>query len=293
MTGQLLRGIPHSQYHGDHLPGGPHFSRSAAVDILQSPLHCYARHPKLGGRLEEETADHLDKGQLIHGLLLGEGVQVAIVQADDWRTKAAREARDEARAAGLLPVLEGHHVAAVEASTAIRQRLLELDVDLAAYSPEVTALWEESGGTACKARLDLLHLGLGMIDDLKVTEEINLGAFERGVRALGLDIQAHVYVRAVETIHPELAGRVSFRWLLCERKPPYDVAVIPASPSIISLLGESRWRRALKLWRECLASGRWPGLGHRPPMEARPFDLEAELTASIQSVEEPDWAKGA
>lgn len=282
MTAQLLKGVTHAQYYGDDLPGSPRFSRSIAVRLLQqSPLHAWAAHPKLGGQPVEEPEEdaqvqaRLDTGSLLHLLLLGAGQQVAVVDADSWRTNAAKDAREEARSNGLLPVLAGKYYAAQVTATAIRESLARYGVHLEAYETEATALWD-SGFVASKARMDLLNLGLGEILDLKVVDRISLRAFEAGVERYGLDIQAAAYTEAVETCHPAIAGRVSFEFLLVERLPPHDVAIVPLSPALVDLGGQ-KWRRARGIWARCLESGAWPGFGRVGPIEAKPWQLEAEL----------------
>lgn len=282
MTAQLLKGVTHAQYHQDDLPGSPRFSRSIAVQLLQqSPLHAWSSHPKLGGQpIEEPEEDaqvqaRMDTGSLLHMLLLGAGVEVAVVDADSWRTNAAKNAREEARANGLLPVLAGKYYAAQVTAKAIRESLRRYGVHLEAYEAEATALWE-SGGVASRARMDLLNLGLGEVADLKVVDRINLRAFEASVERYGLDIQAASYTEAVETCHPAIAGRVSFEFLLVERLPPHDVAIVTLSPALVDLGGQ-KWRRARSTWARCLESGVWPGFGRVEPIEARPWQLEAEL----------------
>lgn len=293
MTAQLLKGVSHQEYHSDSLPGAPRLSRSIAVKLLdQSPFHAYAAHPLLGGAVEEsdEETEERASGSLIHELLLGGGLGIAVCPYDSWRTNASKDARDEALSNGLLPVLEPKYHAGQKTVGLIRKRVAELDIDLATFEPEITALWE-SGGVACKSRSDLLSLGLGKLLDIKITTKINEGAFDRSIRAYGLDIQAVAYAEGVAAAHPELAGRIDLEFLVCERKPPYDVMVKGLSPAWLSI-GETRWARAKKVWKECLASSHWPGWGIRPPAEPRPWDLQEEFTAGLHSAGEPGWVKG-
>jgi hypothetical protein len=293
---QLLRGVSHSDYHGDLLPGSPRFSRSIAVRLLQqSPLHALAAHPTLGGKAVEEPEEdaqaqaRMDTGSLLHLLLLGAGQQVAVIEHDSWRTNAAKDAREEARSSGLLPVLAGKYFAAQVTATAIRHSLARYGIHPEAYESEATALWE-SNGVACKARMDLLNLGLGEELDLKIVDRINLRAFEASVERYGLDVQNAAYVEAVETIHPPLAGRVSLEFVLAERLPPHDVAIVPLSPALVDL-GRQKWRRAQGIWRRCLESDVWPGFGRCAAVEARPWQLEQEFTATVSAAGEPAWSK--
>jgi hypothetical protein len=294
---QLLKGVGHDEYHADSLPGAPHLSRSIAVKLLSSsPLHAWQAHPKLGGAPAEEPAEEpavqarLDAGSLIHHLLLGAGQQIVAVEAPDWRTNAAKDARDEARGNGLLPVLRHKYEAALVTTSAIRASLRRYGVELAAYEPEVTALWQ-SNGVACKARLDALLLAGGEVLDVKVQDRISLRSFEAGIPAYGLHIQAASYLEALETAYPEIAGRTRFRFLLCERWPPCDVALVELAPAYLDL-GAQQWKRARGIWARCLESDAWPGFGEREPIEPKPWQLEDEFTKVLQAAGEPAWAKG-
>src|SRR5690606_37972883 len=44
-------------------------------------------------------------GHAAHTRVLGEGPEIVVIDAPDWRTAAARKARDEALAAGKIPLL--------------------------------------------------------------------------------------------------------------------------------------------------------------------------------------------
>src|SRR3972149_5802627 len=54
---------------------------------------------------EHEDSERFDLGRAAHAYLLEGESGFAIIEAADWRTKAAKEARDAARAAGKIPLL--------------------------------------------------------------------------------------------------------------------------------------------------------------------------------------------
>lgn len=302
MNAQLLKGVSHQEYHSDELPGAPRFSRSIAVRLLQqSPLHAWAAHPKLGGQPVEEPEEdaqvqaRLDRCSLLHDLLLGIGPEVVeiyihgskkkgqdpgeLYPAPSFATDEAQELRDRAREAGKLPVIPAKLAQAKVSAMAIRASLAAYGIQLGAYEPEATALWE-SEGVASKARPDLLSLGLGELLDFKVVDRISPAAFKASIQRYGLHIQHAAYVEGVEAAKPALAGRVSLEFLLVERLPPYDVAIQPLEPAYISL-GQDQWRRAREIWRRCLGAGterrHWPGFGRRPPIGPTPWQIEEEL----------------
>lgn len=224
-----------------------------------------------------------------------------LIPAPNWLTDDAKAFRKRVREEGGLPVLAHDLAEAQEAVAQIRTRLETVGVPLAACEPEATILWE-SNGVACKTRPDLVvRVGAGeegwtpqfsaSLFDLKVVEEINEAAFEATIDRYGLDMQHAAAVEGLTAVHPELAGRIDLLFVVVEKKAPWDVMVKPLSKPWQSL-GESRWQRAKKLWRECLESNRWPGIGLRPPAELRPYLLEREMIARGEIVD-PDWAEGA
>src|SRR4029077_4574623 len=86
------------------------------VDLLirESPLHAWHAHPKLNPDYQPQVDSRFDIGTAAHALLFEGMDNAVIVEADDWRTKAARETGDAIRAAGKLPLLARHHAAVEE-----------------------------------------------------------------------------------------------------------------------------------------------------------------------------------
>jgi hypothetical protein len=62
----------------------------------------------------------------VHGIVPEGDERLVIVEADDWRTKVAKETRDEARRVRLVPVLAGDmgmiHEIVAAAKSSIAQR---------------------------------------------------------------------------------------------------------------------------------------------------------------------------
>jgi hypothetical protein len=286
----LLRGISHEQYHADDFLATPTLSRSVAHTLVsKSPVHAYACHPRLGGRSTESESAAFTDGGLLHSLILGSGGEVVVLEYDSYRTKAAQQERDDALARGATPMLREAYEANLATAKAVRRQIDTLVPDLEAYEQEVTVLWIEDG-VACRARFDLVKVEAGLIADTKFQRDSNPANFARSMVAYGYDMQSVAYSSALEACHPELAGRVRFQFLLCEKTPPYACALAEAAGTMKEL-GERRWRRGLRLWRQCLESGKWPGYGsevHR--IEAKPWQLEEAMIDEIRGTE-PDWIK--
>jgi hypothetical protein len=291
--GKLLKGVSHRDYHSDSLPGSPLFSRTAALKILQSPLACHAYHPALGNAGEnedEEETDELRAGSLFHELLLGGGLGLAVCDYDAFRSNEAKKAKAEALANGLVPIIRAKYEAALVHARKIRARLEEEGIVLAEFETEVTGLWEH-GETPCKTRLDALKLGEGRIVDLKCVKAVSRRSFENRVLLDGLDMQAFTQTCAVEAAHPAIAGRVKHDFVVCQIAPPYDIMITSLHPTMLSH-GELRWNRALKAWRRSLASGKWPGIGRVPDVEAKEWQLTEEMSITTTQAGDPAFMKG-
>src|SRR5258708_6783242 len=127
-----LQQIAEAAYHADPCPVA---SVSAGiVDILtrESPLHAWYASPKLNPNYVEQVDSKFDIGTAAHALLFEGMDKAVIVEADDWRTKLARETRDAIRASGKLPLLAKHHVTVLEMVEAANAAW-EANADLTGY----------------------------------------------------------------------------------------------------------------------------------------------------------------
>jgi PDDEXK-like domain of unknown function (DUF3799) len=280
-------------YHADPCATPSLSSSVAHILTKQSPKHAWAAHPRLGGKPRAPRAAW-DTGSLSHRLLLGAGDEVAIVNASDWRTKAAKEARAEARARHAIPVLRHKHEEAQAKAEIIRAQLLELGFDLTKGHSEVTAFWRETWEPGkqieCRARLDHLIIGDGraVILDLKSTASANPSDVARSASSFGYHIQETAYRCAIETIRPDLTGRVDFAFLFYELEEPYAVTPARLSGSFREL-GSRQWARAVQQWGSCLERNAWPGYTEsvvtlEPPPWALKDDLEAQSEAAEKAL---------
>lgn len=229
-------------------------SSRARVLIERSPLH--ARNMR-----HEEPTEEQERGTLIHQLVLGKGSGFAALPFDEYRTKEAKAARDEARASGMVPVKEKHFEPAKATAAAIVKGLEERGVTLDGQS-EAPIVWDE-GGVACKALLDHLLIGgeyAPCVLDLKTTDNASAEAIARTAERFLYGVQVAAYIRAVEALRPSAAGRVDFLHAWCETSPPYAVHVTRPAGAFLEL-GRRRWDRAVRAWAECLRTGRFPGYG--------------------------------
>lgn len=278
-------GIAPEVYHADPCVT-PSLSASIATKLVnQSPAHAKLAHPRLGkgGDGGDDTStDGQDVGVILHALVLGcHEHRIVEVNADNFRTKAAQEARDAARAQGKVPVIASKMDVHRMAANVIRARLegeFGINLNGADSTNEGVAVWVEraSDGTEvlCRAMIDSLLQGRGVaaVRDLKTTGDAKPKSCMRRICQDGYDIQGAAYVSAVEHLWPDLAGRVSHTCLFAEQDAPRVVTPIAFGEGLLEL-GQRKWQRAIDIWARCLASGEWHG-----------------YTTTVLTPEVPAWA---
>src|SRR5579871_6666432 len=92
------------EYHGQPADALSMSSSDAVVLSRSTPAHLQASWLE-----PSDDSKAADLGTIIHSLILEPHrthKEIVVVKADNWMTKAAREIRDEARAAGKTPILE-------------------------------------------------------------------------------------------------------------------------------------------------------------------------------------------
>lgn len=274
--------IDAATYHRDDFGlDPPVLSASIACILLRkSPLHAHAAHPKLGG-FPSEDSETFDLGTAAHSLILeGSEDRYAIVEANDWRTTAAKVARDEARAAGKTPLLLRQVENVRSMARMVRSNLArfeEAPAPLTNGTPEQTMIWND-GGTWCKARIDWLHADGRCVDDLKTgAVSAKPDAWLRTVYGRGGDVQAAFYLRGLTALgYPD----AQFRWIVAENTFPYATSVVALSPEGLAHASD-QVEQAMQTWRRCLDTDTWPGYPTRtcyidPPGWALMHYMEAE-----------------
>lgn len=256
MTARLLDCSP-DEY---HLRPGLSAS-TAKVVIAQSELHAWQQHPSYGAK-GKEPSKLMDRGAILHQLVLGKGARFAVLPFDDWRTKAAQASRDNARAQGLIPVTHVAHSEYEATARAIRARLDDAGhfISDATGVSEAAIEWEEPssyGPVTCRCMMDWLGLETATIYELKIVDDASPDHVERSAETMGYRIAAAAYVRALVALRPELSGRIQYRFLFCEPEPPY--ALYDPEPDQTFLeTGERDWLHAVDKWARCVSRDEWP-----------------------------------
>lgn len=197
--------------------------------------------------------DVFDLGSAAHKLVLGVGAEIVEVEADSWRTKDAKEAKEAARAEGKIPLLTADHERVKAMADALASHRLAMRL-LSEGRPEVSAFAvDEATGVLRRGRFD--WLGETILTDYKTCACAEPLAFVKAAANFGYHMQAAWYSDlATDLGHPAQA----FAFIAQEKEPPYLVTVIELPPELVSI-GRDRNRRALERFRDCTESGIWPG----------------------------------
>jgi len=251
MTARILDIDDPDEYH--ELPD---FSSSVAKTVIkQSAAHARAA-------IGKKPTKTMDRGNVIHRLVLGKGKAYEVIQHANFTTNAAKADRDTARKAGKIPVIAHDFEEWCKAAEAIRVQLADRGIVLDGAS-EFAIGWDEvtpHGVVPCKGMLDHVWLDTGVILDLKLTSDAAPSAIERTAENLGYAIQWAAYTRALAALRPELAGRVKFIFAFCEDEEPW-VVNLTEPDGMFRELGERRWTRAVSTWAKCQAENTWPAYG--------------------------------
>jgi uncharacterized small protein (DUF1192 family) len=204
----------------------PAMSASGAVVMVgRCPLVFWHSSPWNPDYVPERKRNY-DFGTSAHLALLEPdkfAERVALIDAEDYRTKAAKEARDAAYAADKVPLL-AHLMPQIQA---IRDAFDRHGIARDAFKDghaERSFFWIDAEfNIPCKARPDFVRRGNRYIADLKTTEIARPDAFERRAYELGYFQRAAWYlegVEAVEGVRPK-----EFWLVVIERDPPHALTV--------------------------------------------------------------------
>lgn len=252
--------IPAHEYHADPADVPSLSSSIAHLLVTTSPAHARAAHPKLNPDFERVEDEKFDVGNVAHQMLLEGRDAVEVVYENDWRTKAAKEARAVARLDGKIPLLAKHWEQVQAMADAVRAQLGEFDCDPPLLAPggkpEQTLIWEDEEGVTCRALFDWLHDDMSAVDDLKTTaRSANPETWSRTLFGIGADIQVAFYLRGLEQVFG--VTDVEWRFIVAESQPPFAVSVVSLGPDALAL-AQDKVTWAIRKWRDCLASGLWP-----------------------------------
>ena len=252
-----------ADYFADPCPT-PSLTQSVAKILLdRSPAHAWIAHPRLNPEWAPSDPTKYDVGNIAHRLLIGRGKELAVIEADDWRTKDAKEQRAAAQQEGRLGVLGKHWELGNEMAHEAGERLAHLPECRDAFLEEcghgeAVACCRLSDGTWLRAMIDWLSVDRLTVYDYKTTQA---SAAPHAIAARMADsewpIQAAMHELILDNLYPEEAGRRRHRFVLQEDEPPYALTVSEL-PEAVMTIGRQKLAAAIEIWRTCMAADRWP-----------------------------------
>ena len=255
---RVYDGMPEHVYHADPVPGGS-LSSSGARKLL--PPSCPARFRHERDHPPASTPS-MERGTAAHRLVLGTGAEIVQVDAADWRTKAAQDERDKARADGKVPLLAAECRKVQDMAAALRAH----PVAPALFDPgngraEQSLFWQDDlTGIWRRARLDWLPYADArerlIIGDYKTSASADPDSIARSVYTFGYYMQAPWYLDGIQALG--ISDDPAFIFVFQETAPPYLVNVIQLDGPALRA-GHDRNRVAIERYRDCAASGIWPG----------------------------------
>ena len=254
---------------------------TALHGVVEMPEAEYHRHPALSASLAKlllppsvpakfrwiqqhghPPKDVWDIGSAAHKLVLRSGPDIIVIEAPDWRTKAAREARDEARAAGNIPVLEKDYRMVSFMAQALRKH----PVAAALFDPErggnaeQSLFWEDPvTGTPLRCRLDWLPADNGqrmIVGDYKTCSDADLRSISKSSLNWAYYLQAAWYLEGVKALG--LDDNPAFVFVFQEKTAPYLVQVVELDHNALEV-GRRHMRQAIDLYVRCAEADEWPG----------------------------------
>lgn len=254
----------------DEYHGHAALSSSGARRIL--PPGCPALfHYERGNPIE--TTREMDMGTVAHTLLLGNGADIAVLDFDNYTTKAAREKRDAAAAEGKTPILAYEYVRAQAMVSALTVHPIAKHL-FNGGKAEQSLFWVDSAsGVDLRARIDYMRLDgdRPLVIDYKSTTSAALDAIPKAIDTYGYHIQAAFYLAGVKALG--LADDPAFLNVWQERKPPFLVTVTQM-PLISLVIGADRMREAIDIYAACTAANHWPPHSERVEAIGVPYWTE-------------------
>lgn len=252
----IYDGIPNNAYHADPVPSKS-LSVSGAKMLLapSTPAHFRYAQDNPG-----EHKDVFDYGTAAHSVVLeGDETVLAVVDAPDWRTKKAQDAKVEAYAKGKTPLLTKDLAQVRAMAAAIKAHPIASRL-FSGGKPEQSAFWQDKAtGVWRRARFDWLPeidpKRRLIIPDYKTAASAATAKFAKSAADLRYYMQQAWYSDAI--LEMGLHHDVAFVFVVQEKTAPYVVNVIELD-SVALRLGRDMNRRAIEVFDLCQRTGHWP-----------------------------------
>jgi hypothetical protein len=246
----------------------PSLSQSLCkILIEQSPLHARQAHPRLAVEVQGTDEDETEKydkakaiGNACHLIMMGRGKRLSIIDAANFKSKAAQTDKQAAIIAGDEPILRKHYLIAHAMSLAARLQLASIDGCEKAFKEgdgEVVIANVEDG-IWLRSMVDWITPDLREVWDLK-TSGMSASPYATGklMASAGWHLQAAMHERILDALDPAGAGRRRFFYVCQENEAPFALTVNEIGEAALTI-GRKQIQYAVDIWRRCLVGNIWP-----------------------------------
>lgn len=282
--------MPAKLYHTDPCIE-PSLSNSVAKIIVgKSPRHAWIAHPRLNPAHKNSDPDRvMEIGSVAHALLLGEGAEIAPIDAKDYKKDDSKKARAAAYAANMLPILKPDLETAAAMVAVAKIELtyypnIAPALALGGGQSEVVAVWRD-GSAWCRCMIDRVSTDLRTILDYKTTGDAHPSACAARISQNDFQMQDPFYRRGLDALDPAGCGRRRFYFLYQEQDEPFACTVHELDGHHRHI-GERQVETAVRAWSRCMSAGRerihWPAyprIIHR--VEMKPWAEQQWLDREI------------
>lgn len=251
----LYPDIDENWYHADPVVGGS-LSVSGAKLLLPPSCPAIFDHRRRFGR---KATKSMELGTVVHGLILGTGQEVRVIDADSYRTKAAQSERDSAIDCGEVPMLAHEHERASRIAQAVRDHDIAGGL-FAEGDAEQSMFWEdEEHGIWCRGRIDWLTYfdGSPAIVDLKTSDDASPQEFAKSAAKYSYWMQDPYYRDGLGAVLKCDPDEIDFIFAVVQTEEPHLVMTYRLLPEHVDL-GREMNKIAREIYRDCTKADTWP-----------------------------------
>lgn len=261
--------LPAEEYHADPVEGHS-LSSTGARKILNTTPAVF-RHEQLNPPKSKKA---FDLGHAAHSLVLGVGQEIEVCDFPNWMTKASKEAKTAAYAAGKVPLLPPDFEVVTDMAKAIQEHPIAASLFQGEGNAEQAYIWTDpQTGVHCRGLLDWVRPPTegkrAVLVDYKTTISATPAAIAKSVHDHGYHQQQEWYRAAYMAQHPYDDDEPVFLFVFQEKTAPYLVHVVELDAMAVRI-GQRLNRDALDLYKWCADRDEWPGYGDQITLVSLP-----------------------
>jgi len=257
--------LTNEEYHADKTA----VSSTGLKKILKSPLSFYSSHV-LG--IREEETDAFRFGSAFHmALLEPKEFAKSFIVAPEFKglgSVAAKKEWRENQKKDAVILKEKEYADLIEMINSVERHPFACSI-LKNGRSEVSGYFTDPvTGIKCRIRPDFMHLGEGVLLDVKTTTDVESKKFSRTLWEYRYDFQMAFYSLGMELITGKPVRYPLY--LAIEKKHPFECAVYSVD-DIVLQKGKSDYDIAMKKLKECIESRSWLGYQNKIETISLPY----------------------